>query len=136
VRLREPSYFCCGVPGAPGPVGVGTSCAQPTASIANAATSAAATVRTASVLLLLFVLIGGLFHGLSKVSCISVGSATDSLADAIGVIATAGSFHRPGTGNVVVREDKRTCTGDARRLMSAPVRLLERAVVASTRSGV
>ena len=52
---------------------------QPTADMANAAISAAATVRTASVLVLLFVLIGGAFHGLVR----KHGSATASLADAI-----------------------------------------------------
>jgi hypothetical protein len=57
---REPAYLCCGVAGAPGALGVGTSDVQPTASIANAVTSAAATIRTASVLLLLFVLIGAM----------------------------------------------------------------------------
>lgn len=60
---------------------------QPMAVIANAAISAAATVRTASVLVLLFVLIGGAFHGLVR----KRGSATASLADAIAGIAR-GSF--------------------------------------------
>lgn len=60
---------------------------QPTASIEKAAISAAATVRTASVLVLLLVLIGGAFHGLVR----KRGAATASLAEAIAGIAR-GSF--------------------------------------------
>jgi hypothetical protein len=79
---------------------VGFSAAQPTASIAKAVTSAAATVRTASVLLLRFVLIGAVaFPGLVH----KCGAATASLADAIAVIALAGSFHRIGRRKVLVR---------------------------------
>jgi hypothetical protein len=62
---------------------------QPIASIANAATSAAATVRTASVVLLLFVLIGRAFHGPVH----KRGSATVSLADEMFFIALAGSLN-------------------------------------------
>ena len=67
------------MPGAGGGVGAGSSEVQPTASMADTAIRAAATVRTASVLVLLFVLIGGAFHGLVR----KRGPATASLADAI-----------------------------------------------------